>query len=122
MLLTAVILAGCSSAEKKGTAVPDGYQGTYVVKVWEGDNSVLPRGLTGLVLKRKGNSYEIFLSNIDTKKKTAEEIEKLDYSFKDGTFLIKFGGMMTVKPVKGGLDGILDYDGKPGKLFLEKIK
>ncbi len=86
------------------------------------DNSVLPKGLTGLVLKRKGSSYEIILSNIEIKKKSAKEIEKLDYSFKDGTFLIKFGGMMTVKPEKGGLDGILYYNGKPGELFLEKIK
>ncbi len=122
VLFLTVAIAGCSSAKKKQVVVPDGYQGIYVVEVWKGDNSVLPKGLTGLVLKRTGSSYDIMLSNIDVKHKTAEEIEKLDYDFKEGTFLIKFGGMMTVKPVKGGLDGMLDFDGKPAKLYLKKIK
>jgi hypothetical protein len=122
LLFLAVALAGCSTSKKIEVVVPDGYQGIYVVEVWKGDNSVLPKGLTGLVLKRKASSYDIMLSNIDVKKKKAEEIEKLEYTFEDGTFLIKFGGTMKVKPVKGGLDGTLDHDGKPAKLFLKKIK
>jgi hypothetical protein len=122
VLISAVIIIGCSTAKKKQVIVPDGYQGIYVVEVWKGDNSVLPKGITGLVLKRTGSSYDIMLSNIDVKQKKAEEIEKLEYTFKEGTFLIKFGGTMKVKPAKGGLDGTLDYDGKPAKLFLKKIK
>jgi hypothetical protein len=118
-----VYFSGCAGKSVK-TPVPDGYQGIYVVKVWEGDNSVLPKDLTGLVLKRKGISYDITLSNIDEKSKTAEEIEDLDFTYADGEFLIKFGGLMKVKPVKDGLQGTLDFygDGKAEKLFLKKIK
>jgi len=115
-------IVSCKSTEVKSPVVPDGYQGIYVVKVWKGDNSVLPKNITGLVLKRKGESYTIMLSNIDQKKKTAEEIEELTYTFVDGEFQIKFGGIMKVKPVKDGLKGTLDHSGKPAELFLKKIK
>lgn len=120
----AAVIAGCAGKKVKQTPVPDGYQGIYVVKVWKGDNSVLPKDLTGLVLKRKGVSYDIILSNIDEKSKTAEEIEDLDFTYADGEFIIKFGGIMKVKPVKDGLQGTLDFygDGKAAELFLKKIK
>jgi len=118
----AFTIVSCKSTEVKSPVVPDGYQGIYVVKVWKGDNSVLPKNITGLVLKRKGESYTIMLSNIDQKKKTAEEIEELTYTFVDGEFQIKFGGIMKVKPVKDGLKGTLDHSGKPAELFLKKIK
>lgn len=120
----AVVIAGCAGKKVKQTPVPDGYQGIYVVKVWKGDNSVLPKDLTGLVLKRKGVSYDIVLSNINEKSKTAEEIEDLDFTYVNGEFIIKFGGIMKVKPVRDGLQGTLDFygDGKAAELFLKKIK
>lgn len=123
VLSFALIFTGCKTTKTvKRTPVPDGYQGIYVVKIWEGDNSVLPKDLTGLVLKRMGNSYKIMLSNIDVSKKSAEEIEELPYKYKDGTFFIKFGGIMKVKPEKDGLRGTLDHSGKAKKLYLKKIK
>ena len=120
VVLFAII--SCKSTEVKAPPVPDGYQGIYVVKVWKGDNSVLPKNITGLVLKRTGQSYTIMLSNIDEKKKTAEEIEELAFTYSDGEFQIKFGGIMKVKPVQDGLKGTLDHSGKPAELFLKKIK
>ncbi len=116
------LMISCAGTDVKSPVVPDGYQGIYVVKIWKGDNSVLPKNLTGLVLKRTGESYEIILSNIDIKSKSAEEIEKLEYDYANGEFLIKFGSLMKVKPVKNGLKGTLDFDGKPAALYLEKIK
>jgi len=116
------LMISCAGTDVKSPVVPDGYQGIYVVKVWKGDNSVLPKDITGLVFKRTGESYEIMLSNIDVKTKSAEEIENLEYDYVNGEFLIKFGGLMKVKPVTNGLKGTLDFDGKPAALFLEKIK
>ncbi len=115
--------AGCETTQIiKKQPIQDGYQGIYVVKQWEGDNSVLPKNITGLVLKRIDNSYEIWLSNINADKKTAEEIEKLIYTYKNGHFHIKFGGTMILKPVENGLRGTLKFRKEPKKLFLEKIK
>lgn len=83
---------------------------------------MLPKGLPGFALKKKGNSYEIFISNIDMKAKSAEKIENLDYSFKDGTFLIKFGGMVKVKPVQGGSMEYLTTMASPGNSLPGKNK
>jgi len=118
------VLLACQSGQKTkiGPAVPDGYQGIYVVKIWKGDNSVLPKDLTGLLFKRVGNSYKIMLSNIDIKSKTAEEIEELPYKYENEMFIIKFGGEMKLKKNRRGLIGTLDHSGKPAKLFLKKIK
>lgn len=117
-----VALMGCKSKQAAAPVIPDGYQGIYVVKIWEGDNSVLPKNLTGLVFKRVGQSYEIVLSNIDEKNKKAEEIEDLKYSYRNNEFHIKFGGIMKLKKVKTGLSGTLNHSGKPYKLYLKKIK
>ena len=116
------LICGCFGSKVKSVSIPDGYQGTYVVKIWEGDNSVLPKEITGLVLKRTGSSYKIILSNIDEKAKTAEEIEDLKYTYVNGEFLIKFGETMKLKPEEGGLRGTLNFNGKPEELYLKKIK
>ena len=116
------LVIACSSTAVIPQPVPDGYQGIYVVKVWEGDNSVLPKDITGLVFRRTGNTYDIVLSNVDEETKSAEEIEDLKFTYVNGEFLIKFGGIMKVKPEIDGLRGSLNYDGKPAELYLKKIK
>lgn len=118
-----VAFTGCKTTETaQSQPIKDGYQGIYVVKEWEGDNSVLPKNLTGLVFKRKGNSYQIILANINLKQKTAEEIEQLKYTYKNGRFHIRFGKVMILEPVEDGLRGTLNFRGKAEKLFLKKIK
>lgn len=119
-------ITGCESTPSKKNAsqpvVPGGYEGIYVVKTNEGDKSVLPVGITGLVLKRTGKSYDVILSNINMKAKSAEEIEKLQFTWSEGQFDIKFGASMKLKPVENGLEGTLDFKGKPAKIIFKKIK
>lgn len=121
LCITSMVI-GCMSREVKSVSIPDGYQGIYVVKIWKGDNSVLPKNITGLVFKRTGSTYKIILSNVDQKSKSAEEIEDLKYSYVNGEFLIKFGETMKLKAEKNGLRGTLNSNGKPEELFLKKIK
>lgn len=122
LVISSVIFIGCESRGKVKPTVPGGYEGVYVLDVWEGDNSIFPVNITGLVFKRSGNSYTIMLSNIDNGK--AEEIEELNFSYKDDEFIIEFSSLSTIKikPDRTGFAGTMTVSGKTDKLHLKKIK
>ncbi len=122
LFISSVIFIGCESSVKVKSSVPGGYEGVYVLNVWKGDNSIFPVNITGLVFKRSGNSYTIMLSNIDKGK--AEEIEELNFSYKDGEFIIEFSSLSTIKikPDRTGFAGTMTVSGKTDMLHLKKIK
>lgn len=121
-IIAIVSCAGTKTSEKAKSPAPDGYQGVYVNDLWEGDNSIFPVNLTGLVFHRNGDSYDIMLSNINDGE--AEEIEQLDFVYKDGKFIIEFSSIseMILEKDKTGLSGTLSLKDKVNKIHLKKIK